>query len=248
MTVRTKARGGSRKFRPRLAEGGWHQLQPLAALALLVALLVPAACSPPKPPAEAAVSEAGGGAAAPDPFTAVAWVNGEPVAYGEFRTRMLELRGEVVAETAKGGTDPAAKSFWTSDIGGRTPLGLLKEKTLDLLVRVKVQQIAAKEAGIAEDIGYEAFLSRLDAENRTRSSRLRRGEVIYGPRQYSEQAYYRYTLANLELALRQQLAEEEGDHSGKPLDDKRYESWLNRQAANAVVQVNPSMYDKLSAE
>ncbi|AIQ11937.1 hypothetical protein [Paenibacillus durus] len=247
MTVRTKARGGNRKFRLRLAEGGWHRLRPLAVLALLLLMLVPAACSPPKPPAESAVSEAGGGAAT-DLFTAVAWVNGEPVADGEFRTRMLELRGEVVAETAKGGADPAAKSFWTSDIGGRTPLGLLKEKTLDLLVRVKVQQIAAKEAGIAEDIGYEAFLSRLDAENRTRSSRLRRGEVIYGPQQYSEQTYYRYTLANLTLALRQWLAEKDGDRSGRPLDDERYEAWLNRQAANAVVRVNPSLYDKLSME
>ncbi|MFD1775552.1 hypothetical protein [Paenibacillus rhizophilus] len=252
MTAGKTVRGGSRKFRLRLAAGRRLRLRPRAALplllALLLALLVPAACSMFKLPAEPAVSEAGGGAAAPDPFASVAWVNGEPVAYGEFQTRMLELRGEVVAETAKDGADPAAKSFWTSETGGRTPLGLLKEKTLDLLVRVKVQQIAAKEAGIAEDIGYKAFLSRLDAENRTRSSRLRRGEPIYGPQQYTEKAYYRYTLANLELALRQRLAEEDGDRSGKPLDDKRYEAWLNRQATNAVVRVNPSLYDKLSAE
>ncbi|BCG58059.1 hypothetical protein [Paenibacillus sp. URB8-2] len=249
MTVDKTARGESRKRRLRLGAG--RRLRPLAALPLLLvllALLVPVACSSHGPPGEASVSEVGGGAAVPDPFTAVAWVNGEPIAYGEFRTRMLELRGEVIAETAKGGADPAAKGFWTSGAGGRTPLDLLKEKTLNLLVRVKVQQIAAKEAGIAGDIGYKAFLSRLDAENRTRSSRLRRGEPIYGPKQYTEKAYYRYNLANLELALRQRLSKEDGDRSGKPLNDERYEAWLNREAANAEIRVNSSVYDKLSVE
>ncbi|AKG33854.1 hypothetical protein [Paenibacillus durus] len=249
MTVRTRARGGSRKFPLRLADGGRHRLRALAARALLLVmlltLLAPAACSP---PAELTVSEVGGGVMEPDLFTPVAWVNGEPVAYGEFRTRMLELRGEVAAETAKDGADPGAKGFWTSDTRGETPLGLLKKKTLALLIRVKVQQIAAKEAGIIEDIGYEAFLSRLDAENRTRSSRLRRGEPVYGPKQYSEKAYYLYTLANLELALRQRLAEEDGNRSGRPMDDERYKAWLNRQEANAVVRVNPSLYEKLSVE
>ncbi|MDT3428448.1 hypothetical protein J2Z22_004040 [Paenibacillus forsythiae] len=243
MAVDKTARGGSRKFRVRLGAERRLRLRLAAALPLLLALLAAAACSLAGSPAEAP-----GGAAAPDPFAAVAWVNGEPVAYGEFQARMLELRGEAVAEAAKEGADPAGKSFWTSGIGGQTPLGLLKEKTLDLLVRVKVQQIAAREAGIAEAIGYEAFLSRLAAENRTRSSRLRRGEPVYGPRQYSERAYFRYTLANLELALRHRLAEEDGDRSGKPLDDERYEAWLNRQAANAVVRVNSSVYDKLTVE
>ncbi|NJJ39551.1 hypothetical protein [Paenibacillus apii] len=243
MTVDKTARGESRKRR--LRSGAGRRLRPLAALQLLLvllALLVPAACSRAGPPAEP------GGGVGPDLFTAVAWVNGEPVAYGEFRTRMLELRGEVIAETAKGGADPAAKGFWTSGSGGRTPLDLLKEKTLALLVRVKVQQIAAKEAGIAGDIGYKAFLIQLDAENRTRSSRLRLGEPVYGPEQYSEKAYYRYTLANLELALRKWLAKEDGDRSGKPLDDERYEAWLNREAANAEIRVNSSVYDKLSVE
>ncbi|NGM82415.1 hypothetical protein G5B47_08295 [Paenibacillus sp. 7124] len=241
MTVDKTARGESRKRRLRSG----RRLRPLAALQLLLvllALLVPAACSRAGPPAEP------GGGVGPDLFTAVAWVNGEPVAYGEFRTRMLELRGEVIAETAKGGADPAAKGFWTSGAGDRTPLDLLKEKTMNLLVRVKVQQIAAKEAGIAGDIGYKAFLIQLDAENRTRSSRLRLGEPVYGPEQYSEKAYYRYTLANLELALRKWLAKEDGDRSGKPLDDERYEAWLNREAANAEIRVNSSVYDKLSVE
>ncbi|AHV96382.1 hypothetical protein [Paenibacillus sabinae] len=116
MTVDKTASGESRKRRLRSG----RRLRPLAALqlllVLLLALLVPAACSRAGPSAES------DGGAGPDLFTAVAWVNGEPVAYGEFRTRMLELRGEVIAETAKGGADPAAKGFWTSGAGGRTPL------------------------------------------------------------------------------------------------------------------------------
>lgn len=181
-------------------------------------------------------------------FTPVAWVNGEPVAYGEFKTRMLELRGEAVAEAAEKGADPAARNFWASDIGGRTPLDLLKEKTLHLLVRVKVQEIAARKAGIVQDIGYEAFLSRLDAENRLRSSRLRSGEPIYGPQQYSERTYFRYMLTNLELALRERLARDEGDSSGKLLDEGRYGAWLEGEAAKAEVRVNPALYGRLSAD
>ncbi|MBY9080775.1 hypothetical protein KIH86_13450 [Paenibacillus sp. HN-1] len=249
--------GRSRKCLLRLKRNKYIKV--LITTIIILFMMLASSCSASGPPADwsvpgrAAPDQAalGGGAAvmrAAGMFAPVAWVNGEPVTSGEFKTRMLELRGEAVAEAAEKGANPGARNFWAADIGGRTPLDLLKEKTLHLLIRVKVQELAARKAGIVQDIGYEAFLLRLDAENRLRSSRLRSGEPIYGPQQYSERVYYRYMLANLELALRERLARAEGESSGKLLDEGRYEAWLEGEAAAAEVRTNPALYGGLSAD
>lgn len=78
---------------------------------------------------------------------------------------------------------------------------------MDQLVKAKVQQIEAKKYGILDDTSYDAFLSKLKQENERRSAALAKGQIIYGPTQYTEQMYYGYVLSNIAIQLKKALAE-----------------------------------------
>jgi len=84
---------------------------------------------------------------------------------------------------------------------------MLKEKVMDTVVRIKIQQICAKEYGIVSDVSYQGFLKNLDNENKRRSLARNNNEVIYGPVQYSERVYYNYLLSNMENHLKRVLDE-----------------------------------------
>ena len=102
------------------------------------------------------------------------------------------------------GTPPP---FWTDSFGGEVPLNKAKQQAMDQLVKAKVQQIEAKKYGILDDTSYDAFLSKLKQENERRSAALAKGQIIYGPTQYTEQMYYGYVLSNMAIQLKKALAE-----------------------------------------
>ncbi|WP_139990692.1 hypothetical protein [Paenibacillus paridis] len=178
----------------------------------------------------------------------VAWINNEPITIGEWMPRMLELRSVVAAEWEPSSGDVSSDSFWYEAQNGHMPIEALRKLALDRLAEIKVQQIAARNAGIIEDISYQAFLAGMEKENSQRKSRLAKGQTIYGPKQYSEKVYYAYTLANMVIELKAHLedaADANGAASSHPLTHASYESWLTEQLSAADVQINPSVYSRL---
>ncbi|MNC10491.1 hypothetical protein D3C75_581420 [compost metagenome] len=150
----------------------------------------------------------------------------------------------------------------------------LKETTLHLLVEDRVRELAAGKAGLHAEVGYDAFLRQWEAENRDRSKRLAAGQVIYGPREYSKSAYFRYLVSSTILGLKQWLLEHDGPPTEEQLrreyaesiagqlsppsyetvrdalvqqcSEEHYESWFKTQLEQAEVKVNQQVYEGIT--
>ncbi|MFZ4521287.1 MAG: hypothetical protein ACOYNC_06250 [Bacteroidales bacterium] len=138
--------------------------------------------------------------------SAVAEVNGEEIATPEFLLHAKALRPLIISEfRTKYGAEYGSE-FWTREYDGKTPSAALKERTLDTMLQIKVQQISAKKAGLVSDISYKGFLNALKIENSRRLAAKQSGKIIYGPVQYSEEVYYNYLFSNMVNKLKEFLA------------------------------------------
>lgn len=174
-----------------------------------------------------------------DGDAAVALVNGDAVTLKEFKVRMPRLRGGIMTYCQQTyGLDPNESTFWSASCGGKSSLERLKEATLRLLEEDRIREQAAVKAGLHAAIGYDAFLQALETENRDRAKRVAAGQVIFGPREFSESAYYQYVVANTVLALKQRLLEQKG------VTD--YERWIDEQLKKATIELDRQLYEKIA--
>jgi|GEM_PF-6935572 len=174
-----------------------------------------------------------------DDDAAVALVNGDAVTLKEFKARMPRLRGEIMTYCQQTyGLDPNEPTFWSASCGGKSSLERLKEATLRLLEEDRIRERAAVKAGLHAAIGYDAFLQAWQTENRDRARRVAAGQVIFGPREFSESAYYQYVVANTVLALKQWLLEQKGETN--------YERWIDKQLEEATIELNRQLYEKIA--
>lgn len=144
----------------------------------------------------------------PQDTAIVAYVNGEPVIVREFIQQAQNERSQVIRLFRIKYDCEYDNDFWNRSFDGTTPSDLLKEKTMDTMVQIKVQQILAKNYGINSNISYTEFLKALEQENLRRINAKRNGEVIYGPVQYSEAVYYNYLFSNMVIQLKYLLSEQ----------------------------------------
>ncbi|WP_068619575.1 hypothetical protein [Paenibacillus tuaregi] len=170
---------------------------------------------------------------------AVALVNGDAVTLKEFKARMPRLRGEIMTYCQQTyGLEPNESTFWSASCGGESSLERLKEATLRLLEEDRIREQAAVKAGLHAAIGYDAFLEAWETENRERARRVAAGQVIFGPRELSEAAYYQYVVANTVLTLKQWLLEQKGETN--------YERWIDEQLKQATIELNRQLYEKIA--
>jgi len=101
------------------------------------------------------------------------------------------------------------QNFWQKEYDGQTPLDALRQKALEQITQLKVQQIAAKKAGLVQDITYGGFLKAREEENQRRQEDASSGKVIYGPLKYGVEEYYQYTFNNLLIRLQEWLSARE---------------------------------------
>lgn len=149
---------------------------------------------------------------------AAASVNGEPVDSRELSLVMAELRPETMDYFYRQyGADVNKPGFWKTDFSGEVPLKLLKDKALKRLVRLKVEELQARDAGAADDISYGTFLRRLDEENKQRREKLDKHEVVFGPKQFTERTYFNYTFQTMVNELKNKLAADRFDLSDSAL-------------------------------
>lgn len=80
------------------------------------------------------------------------------------------------------------KDFWTASFNGENPLEYAKQKAMDELVKVKMEQIILKENGILSDISYEAFLKSYDQENKDRAKKQLTISLFTAPRSMGKQS------------------------------------------------------------
>lgn len=137
----------------------------------------------------------------------VAFVNQEAISQKEFAFFLDQQKASVYDYFKQKYGAGDSPSFWSDSFGGEVPMNKAKQQAMDQLVKAKVQQIEAKKHGILDDASYDAFLSNLKKENERRSAAIAKGEIIYGPTQYTEQMYYGYVLSNLAIKLKNTIAE-----------------------------------------
>ncbi len=137
----------------------------------------------------------------------VAKVNGEPISAQLFQRRLIRNRSRAYRHFRQQYGAEESADFWTTSHEGTTPLGWLKQVTLEECVRIKVEQIVAREQGVVSDITYSAFLEALEQENERRQRALGTGEPIYGPKQYREDEYFTYVFTNMVIHSKRRLWE-----------------------------------------
>lgn len=139
----------------------------------------------------------------------IAKVNEEAVSYAEFKQQISLNRANVLNYFNQKYGVQDSKSFWTSSFGGEVPLEVLKQKALNECVKIKLQEILAREKGVITDVSYDSFLEGLKAENAKRSNAAKNHEPVYGPLRLDENGYLNYFLGNMIMKLKEKLAENE---------------------------------------
>ena len=142
-------------------------------------------------------------------FSLVAKVNGEPVCVREFRLKLDTKSIEVFEYYKKKYGIENSREFWFSVYDGEVPAEVAKKQAFDEIVRIKVQQILAKEKGIIKSADYKEFLNELKKENKTRKDASKGNKVIYGPDTYGEIGYFNYFYDNIVGELKKKLSQKE---------------------------------------
>jgi hypothetical protein len=138
---------------------------------------------------------------------AVLFVNRQPVSAEEFVWFMQQERAGVFQFVKTKFNLDYGTSFWDHKLPGGTPRALLRQRTVERIVREKVQLLLFRELGLVGEIGYENFVKNLEQLNDARESAARQGRVIYGPVRYTQSQYYEYWMSNLRLRAVEQLAQ-----------------------------------------
>lgn len=137
----------------------------------------------------------------------MARIDGVPIHTGEFSRVASAYRDRVGA----------------GDISAETAM----REALEDSVKIKIRQLIAQEEGVYPDISYEGFLQRLQQENKKREQAIQSGQVVFGPSQYSEEAYFEYVLGQTTLSVKRRLLEQEWKPDEQALK-RFYEANKNR--------------------
>ncbi|MGG1516608.1 hypothetical protein ABE504_14410 [Paenibacillus oryzisoli] len=159
-----------------------------------------------------------------DPNSVVMTIHGEKVSMGEFQFFLNDSVANVFGYFHEKYGAKDSKTFWTRSFQGEIPLDIAKQQTVEKLKVIKAEQILMKQKGLLDDISYEAFLHRLNEENKRRSEAVTKGEVIYGPRQLNEKEYFNYFHSNMMIRLQEWYDKNEGQVTEEALK-QTYENW-----------------------
>lgn len=176
----------------------------------------------------------------------IATVDGEPIQLEEFQRAVQANKARVIDFFhEKYGADQSA-SFWTASYEGEIPFELLKKMALEDSVDLKIQQMTAKEQGVLTDIRYDVFLQHFKDENKRREQAIAKGEVVFGPAQYTEDAYFEYVMVNAVLSVKKHLMEEDwkpDEPELKRFYEKNKSELYQAPATVKVKQISVSILD-----
>lgn len=145
-----------------------------------------------------------------DPFDdkTVAIVDGEPIAIMEF---MLFLEDEIATTHSYFyelyGDKVYHEGFWQEEIGGQVPIKMAKEKALEKVVELKIQQILMAEYDLWKNISYDALIQAMNEENQRRKNAIENGEIVYGVTDFEIKTYLSYVFSNTQIELKAKLVE-----------------------------------------
>lgn len=147
----------------------------------------------------------------------IATVDGVEIHVSEFQRAIDANRAGIIKYFHEKYDAAPSAAFWTTPYGGNEiPLELIKKKALEDSINQKIRQILAKEQGVLPDISYAGLMQNFNLENQRRQQAIKNHQVIFGPAQYTEEAYFEYVMANTVLSVKNHLME----HDWKPSEQQ----------------------------
>jgi len=84
----------------------------------------------------------------------------------------------------------------------------LRQKAIDSLVAIKVQEKMLTERNLWPYSNYQEFLTDLKNYNANRRQMAANGQILYGPIEFDEQTFFDYRFHNALIQLKQRLVAE----------------------------------------
>lgn len=165
------------------------------------------------------------------PKDVVAFVNGEPVYKNELKLQMSNERAGVytyIASRYNLGEQPV---HWRKKYGTEIPIEILKKRAMSNVVEIKVQQLCMRYYGIQKDITWPAFRKAFVSINEERIKSEERGELLFGPSEFSESSYFHYVFTNNLNQLKDSLS------SNSVVTESMYKNWLSDEVKNADIKI-----------
>jgi hypothetical protein len=133
--------------------------------------------------------------------TVVATINGNPIIRSEFDVFLSHYRGKItlLKQNSKSISSDSVKAILIEAI----------QKSID----DKLRKLLAVENGIIEGAGYHNLLSSWHRENEMRKQAKKNNKIFYGPVEFSLSAFYDYQLSQINLRLKEILAQPATDLS-----------------------------------
>lgn len=124
----------------------------------------------------------------------------------ELRMYLNSNRADVIMRYTSGKGLEYNDRFWDTEVEGVTPMEEWLQLALDQCVYDNMIRILADEKGLSDSVSFDKLLDDLEKENRRRADAVSKGEVIYGPQQYTIDTYIQVTLANLYATMEKEYA------------------------------------------
>lgn len=144
-------------------------------------------------------------AALPSGGKTVLTVNGAAVKEDEFIFYLGQNRAKILNQYTAGQGLTYDEAFWDTVLeDGTTPLDAWIDAAVEMAVYNNAMWQAAKKAGVTKMDSYSDWAEDLARENKRRSEAVKNGEVIYGPENYTLNAYIQLKLSNLQEDMKKQ--------------------------------------------
>ena len=123
------------------------------------------------------------------------------------------------------GLDSAADDFWTQVYPSVTPFDYLKEYSVKEIVRIKAQQLWAKQNGILTPLYYSEQVKANKTENAKRKKAEANGEIVYGTTERIFSIYFTDLYLGMKASMREKLQ----------LTDEQYEKTVDGLVKDAEI-------------
>lgn len=173
----------------------------------------------------------------------VAAVDEHIISQQELTFYMQQLRPQIQNEFQTKYHRPLGKEDWNKEFDGVTPIHQLQQQALTQSVKDKTVLIVAKQQHLIEHIDYTDIIQAMNAENKSRTEAVSRGEIVYGLTSFTPQSYYSHLLTSLRTELKKKLSQSPND----PLyvDEKDAYAYFNAHQADWTVNATTYKVTKL---
>lgn len=132
-------------------------------------------------------------------------IDQETVTAEELLFFLKEERTNVIVYFANKYQAPVNNGFWQYSFEDESPLTVVKNRAIEQLITVKVQQQLMQRYGVKSNTSFSEVLEEWTKTNQERVAAVANGQVVYGPVTYSHRNYFSHVFNTDVLRLKRAL-------------------------------------------